>query len=590
MEQKRMRKVSLVTFVVAALAFLLPFVTFSCAGQKVGSLTGINLVAGRALSEASGPGQFLPKTVLPAAPAPPERLPPDGLAIVALAAALVGIGLCFGKKYRLERQCTIAGAAGLVLLNLLKYHLQSEALNHTHGLITVSGDVGWYLSSLAFLAAAAVNGWAWYETRKLRPPGALAEHPEKKARAEPAKGVTEFGPNPEHQRAPAPGSETSAVRRGGSVRIPRYALWIIMATAVIVAVGLSYKHFHDHGTTSQAAATAGDATITRSIEAKLFQNPTLKERAIQVSSQSGVVTLIGSVASGIEKLAVEGVASGTPGVHQVVDRLSIATATKPEARGMTRPHAGLAHVVEQPRLPAMRRAPASRPEAARAERAASAAAVAKTAPYLAYAPTLGASPTTAARAPKSAPPTVARALPKLVPPPPIVVPNGYQVHVRLIDSIDSRTAQPDETYAASVAAPTTVNAKVVFPVGTDCRVRLVEVHQGGRFSGSTSLRLALASITFNGVTYPTTSGYYNAHSSGRGKRTAETIGGGAGLGALIGAIGGRGKGAAIGAGAGAAAGGIIGSLRKPRLRVSSETLIDFTLSSPIIVKPQAVQP
>ncbi|MGH9436139.1 MAG: YMGG-like glycine zipper-containing protein, partial [Terriglobia bacterium] len=179
---------------------------------------------------------------------------------------------------------------------------------------------------------------------------------------------------------------------------------------------------------------------------------------------------------------------------------------------------------------------------------------------------------------------------KPVPPAAVVVPNGYQVHVRTIDPIDSKISQPGETFAASLAMPVVLGLKVVFPAGTDARVRLVEVHQGGRFTGSTTLRLELASVTFKGLTYPAQSAYYNIHSSGRGKSTAETVGGGAGLGALIGALAGRGKGAAIGAGVGAASGGIAQALRKPRLDVPSEALIDFTLSAPIVVKQKVAQP
>jgi len=74
------------------------------------------------------------------------------------------------------------------------------------------------------------------------------------------------------------------------------------------------------------------------------------------------------------------------------------------------------------------------------------------------------------------------------------------------------------------------------------------------------------------------------HAASPDTRTAQTVGGGAGLGALTGAIAGRGKGAAIGAGIGAATGGGIQALgRGPQIKIPSETKIDFTLKTPITV-------
>lgn len=373
------------------------------------------------------------------------------------------------------------------------------------------------------------------------------------------------------------------------MRFPRYVFWIIVAALIVIAVGLGYKHFYHPSATRQAVLSASDDAITSAIQAKLFENPTLKQRTIQVSSKGGVVTLAGSVESDIEKLAVEGIASGTAGVHQVIDDLSVVASQEAAATEMS-PHQGVAHLAAQPRLLAMRRAPAERSEVAGTERAQRQNIRAQATSQHAGARAPGSLP--AATMPKPAPAlrSAAAVPPKPVAPPPVVVPNGYQVHVRLTGAIDSKTAQPGETYAACFAVPAVINAKLVFPVGTECRVRLAEIHQGGRFSGATTIEIELASITYRGVKYPATSGYYNVRASARGRSTAEATGGGAGLGALIWAIAGRGKGAAIGAGAGATAGGIVQALRKPRLRVPSETVIDFTLSSPIVVKQQTAQP
>ena len=73
---------------------------------------------------------------------------------------------------------------------------------------------------------------------------------------------------------------------------------------------------------------------------------------------------------------------------------------------------------------------------------------------------------------------------------------------------------------------------------------------------------------------------------GKGKRSAALIGGGAGAGAIIGALAGGGKGAAIGAAVGAGAGtagaGLTGN---QDINIPAESLLSFKLQSPVEVKP-----
>ena len=91
-------------------------------------------------------------------------------------------------------------------------------------------------------------------------------------------------------------------------------------------------------------------------------------------------------------------------------------------------------------------------------------------------------------------------------------------------------------------------------------------------------------VTMNGISYPTKSGYYQQHGGSRGTRSAETIGGGAVLGALIGGILGHGKGAAIGSVAGAGAGTVAQvSTKGQQVKVPAETKLDFTLTDPVSV-------
>jgi osmotically-inducible protein OsmY len=84
----------------------------------------------------------------------------------------------------------------------------------------------------------------------------------------------------------------------------RRTVVLIVSVAVALA-GCDAAHISEK---PEAAKSADDTTITNSVEAALFNDPTLKQRTIHVASQGGVVTLTGTVASNIERLGVEDLA------------------------------------------------------------------------------------------------------------------------------------------------------------------------------------------------------------------------------------------------------------------------------------------
>ena len=154
----------------------------------------------------------------------------------------------------------------------------------------------------------------------------------------------------------------------------------------------------------------------------------------------------------------------------------------------------------------------------------------------------------------------------------------------MVDGIDSSHNQPGEEFAASLDSPIVVGDRVVVARGADARVRLVDAKTAGRMTGQAELQLELIAVTINGVPYTTHSGYYEQHGASRGTRTAETVGGGAVLGALLGGILGHGKGAAIGSVAGAGAGTAVQvSTKGQQVKVPAETKLDFTLKDPVTV-------
>lgn len=170
----------------------------------------------------------------------------------------------------------------------------------------------------------------------------------------------------------------------------------------------------------------------------------------------------------------------------------------------------------------------------------------------------------------------------------VTIPAGTPLLVRMIDSVDSSRNRVGDIFQANLESDLVVNDMVVARRGSNVYGELAEAKQAGHFSGSSELQLQLTRIVIDGREYPVVSSDYNVQGKGRGANTAEKVGGGAIAGAIIGAIAGGGKGAAIGAGAGAAAGtGVQILTRGQKVRVPSETLLEFRLEQPVSVQAAA---
>lgn len=126
--------------------------------------------------------------------------------------------------------------------------------------------------------------------------------------------------------------------------------------------------------------------------------------------------------------------------------------------------------------------------------------------------------------------------------------------MRLSDSLSSKTSSAGDGFAATVAEPVSIDGKTVIKQGATARGSVVDAKSMGHFKGGALLEVKLDSVTIEGKETPIQTGMVARQASGKGKRSAGFIGGGAGAGALIGALAGGGKGAAIGGAAGAATG------------------------------------
>jgi hypothetical protein len=190
-----------------------------------------------------------------------------------------------------------------------------------------------------------------------------------------------------------------------------------------------------------------------------------------------------------------------------------------------------------------------------------------------------------ANSPSQANNTPAQSAPAPAPaPPPVVIPAGSLLAVTLDQTVNSKTANNGDNFAASLAESVTINGSVVLPAGTKVSGTVVQAQSAGRFNGHALLQLTLDSIKLNGTPYSIQTSEFEDVGKGRGKRTAIGAGGGAAFGLIVGALAGGGKGAAIGAlaggGAGTAGAGFTG---KKDIVLPAETRLHFKLLQPVSI-------
>ncbi|HUY80260.1 MAG TPA: BON domain-containing protein [Acidobacteriaceae bacterium] len=193
-------------------------------------------------------------------------------------------------------------------------------------------------------------------------------------------------------------------------------------------------------------------------------------------------------------------------------------------------------------------------------------------------------------APAPAPPPASQELP---PPPPstqeytsmqtVNLPADTSLPVRLVEGINTKNAQANDVFHATLLSDITANDFVLIPHDTVFIGRVISAQSAGRFTGYPELSLELTGFILNTPNGPDRIGLItnplSSKGKGRGKNTAEKAGGGAALGAIIGALAGGGEGAAIGALAGGGLGAGTNIRRGQEIDLKPEQLLTFKTNS-----------
>lgn len=324
-----------------------------------------------------------------------------------------------------------------------------------------------------------------------------------------------------------------------------------------------------------AAPPADDAALNAALQSKLQADAGLSGQPIQATVQGGVANLTGSVSNEAARSLAANDAAQVAGIRVVNNNLTVETAAAAV------PVPVVTTQTPAPVAPTLAPAPAPRAPKTVVERRP--APIDRREPVQSYQPP---------------PPPPTRPVQAYQPPPQapapvpsrpafrdVTIPAGTTLAVRVTQTLDSATTQPGESFSGALASDVIVDGLVAFPTGARVGGRVTDAKDAGHYSGNSRLAVTLTSISRRGDTLPISTDSFSKEGAGRGKNTAEKIGGGAAVGAILGGIFGGGKGAAIGAGAGGAVGAGANTItRGQQVQIPSESVVRFSTTSPITVR------
>lgn len=339
---------------------------------------------------------------------------------------------------------------------------------------------------------------------------------------------------------------------------------LVVATTLGWALGLA-------GCKNTApTAPTDDASLSAALQSRIAGDSALSTESIQSSVQSGVATLTGSVSSEAARSLAAADAAQVSGIKTVINNLIVQPSAPTLAATAPLPPP-LPPVIPK-KTPAPRLKPKPAPIVRETEPAEN------TTHQVAEAPP---PPQELPPPPPSPPP----------PPPPapafrnITIAPDTTIPIRITQTLDSATTQQGDTFTGTVATDIVVDNLVVIRQGTPVSGRVSAVQEAAHYKGSSLLTVELTSINRRGEKIAVATEPYSVEGKGRGKNTAEKVGGGAAVGAILGGILGGGKGAAIGAAAGGGVGAGANTItRGEQVQIPSESLIRFHLTNALSLK------
>jgi hypothetical protein len=145
---------SILIYLGSTLCFLLPFVTVSCQGDKVFTLTGQQLASGSTISQ---PNSFGPSTE--------HKVDVHPFASIALFCAIAGAALSLTGQ-RMIAASAISGGVGAASLLVMRIQMDGEIQRELGGAAQTSYEYGYTLTLFLLIAGASWNAYQIYRQRR----------------------------------------------------------------------------------------------------------------------------------------------------------------------------------------------------------------------------------------------------------------------------------------------------------------------------------------------------------------------------------------------------------------------------------------
>ena len=145
------QKVSAALFGLILLCFFLPFVNVTCNRMQVTSITGFQMLTGATVKQ--------------------QKAEAEPLALLVFLSAIAGLGLSFFRGRTPKIAVVTSGAVGLILVLLLKFKIDSyalQAVKEGRGMVGVEYTIAFWVAVLLFVASVGLGGYVLFQDRDMK--------------------------------------------------------------------------------------------------------------------------------------------------------------------------------------------------------------------------------------------------------------------------------------------------------------------------------------------------------------------------------------------------------------------------------------